>query len=448
MQRHYEKKSPYENETFLDLSDVSEELAEHPLPDSSFFISKDNFIFKVTELASFINTTTHGVYKNPYTTKLFSDDDIKELKRLFANQNIKIVDLETQKKANISDQTAIEVARVAIAFSKDYETGVYKAGTLALSRFIDYYSKLAAEEKDALDNLLVEWTRPNEKTRHRTPTVTKFSDMLDEVNEETICIHLAGVYFWFAALKINKNHVLNVFGEQEKIKFTSSYWGGMEAQATTTPDKTTQGKASDTPPKTAAARQPRKQADTQIPQTRKIELPATTVTPSQPKFRLFVPPVNVTELPEASDDSLKTVMAFKKIYQALYAGQSGPKTANFLKGKEHFSTYDWMREIQTKIRHNPKGRTAIAFELAGKHKNNCSENNIDLFFSIYQYAFEHSWFKCSNFFTQRFFNSKNLKEKISGLTKSYKDAIADIFRSTTPDHHGERRTSRIRFALK
>ncbi|MBA3537903.1 MAG: TraB/GumN family protein [Tatlockia sp.] len=103
-----------------------------------------------------------------------------------------------------------------------------------------------------------------------------------------------------------------------------------------------------------------------------------------------------------SIEDAQKVAAFRKIYCAMYAGQ----TSFFKKKADHCKLSQLtVQEITNYIRVNPTSRSAVAWELAQIHYMKFSINNQELFKSIHQYCFKNSssffsLFKQSNNFPQ------------------------------------------------
>lgn len=120
------------------------------------------------------------------------------------------------------------------------------------------------------------------------------------------------------------------------------------------------------------------------------------------------------------------VQAFQKIYQALYDGETTFwKSKSFLKGKENLSYEQMLQEITTHKNNKPHSRTQVAWQLAEKYKNNCS--NIALFKEIHNKSYSKS-----------------------GLFRQTRtiDAIFASFDELDKHSKGSRRTAKICHALR
>jgi len=118
------------------------------------------------------------------------------------------------------------------------------------------------------------------------------------------------------------------------------------------------------------------------------------------------------------------VAAFKKIYNALYDGQSSWfKSTNFV--KQHFEVEhnnsgndaeNQQNTIRAYIQQNPNSRTAYAWRLACDHFDNLNPNeNRRLFNKIYQYAFANTgwFFKQSKSLGATLFATSTVKAKLN-----------------------------------
>jgi len=110
------------------------------------------------------------------------------------------------------------------------------------------------------------------------------------------------------------------------------------------------------------------------------------------------------------------VAAFKKIYKALYDGQtSWLKSANFADSLNGLSDSKAEIAIKNHIAQNRQSRTAEAWFLAERHLGeDISAKNDDLFRWIYKYAFRNSswFFKQSRTTGDRLFKARTVVDKI------------------------------------
>ncbi len=97
-------------------------------------------------------------------------------------------------------------------------------------------------------------------------------------------------------------------------------------------------------------------------------------------------------------DTNPTIIAFKKIYQALWEGQSGFLKTNYLNGKEQKTDQELENDIKVYIKTNPNSRTAKAWKLANNYSGNCHYKNNALFKEIYQWSFNQKLFSRSQLF--------------------------------------------------
>ncbi|KTC68042.1 Ankyrin repeats (3 copies) [Legionella birminghamensis] len=143
------------------------------------------------------------------------------------------------------------------------------------------------------------------------------------------------------------------------------------------------------------------------------------------KVQVKVPakPVDAAEgLQNTSEEDRVFVEAFKKIYQALYAGQS-----SFFKSRNFIEQQEITKEvIQKHIDAKPESRSAKAVSLARRYMGNME--SMELVREIHKYAYDNSgFFKCSP-------NSKNLYSE--DAQRAYEEADENS------------RTGQIRTALK
>lgn len=140
------------------------------------------------------------------------------------------------------------------------------------------------------------------------------------------------------------------------------------------------------------------------------------------------------------DPSKKRLLAFKKIYQALYDGETTVwKGANFLADKKQFSDDQLIEAMNHKMDNNPRGRTARAWQLALKYYENNLAQNETLFTEIYKQSFSNSGlFKRSTVTGITFFSGASFNKNVKLISK---EKIAQHENDNT-------RTSKIYRALK
>jgi hypothetical protein len=119
------------------------------------------------------------------------------------------------------------------------------------------------------------------------------------------------------------------------------------------------------------------------------------------------------------------IQAFRKIYNALYEGQS-----SLFKSKADHNELT-IEKIRSHIDKKPNSRSAEAWKLAQIHYENTSATNLDLFKSIHKYSFKHS----STFFSL-FRQSINFPE---GYSSNMEDKIEQA--------RDDSRTGKISMAL-
>lgn len=117
-------------------------------------------------------------------------------------------------------------------------------------------------------------------------------------------------------------------------------------------------------------------------------------------------------------DSL--AQAFRKIYKALYDGQSSffKSNANWDK-KTHLKSSDFINEVKQYANTHKESRTAKAWELAQQHcqANAVYPGNVDLFREVYKWSFQKSGpFKKSNILRRPFYSSVSLNSQVPQLT--------------------------------
>jgi len=123
------------------------------------------------------------------------------------------------------------------------------------------------------------------------------------------------------------------------------------------------------------------------------------------------------QVQESAEETLrKNIVAFKKIYAAMKAGESGWGwfRTNFLTTLENEekrpgkSIADISRFISDYAQDNENSRTAKAWGLACHHANDTTPKNTALFTEIYKWSFANSaWYKTSNVSGTFFMSSNN-----------------------------------------
>ncbi|WED41797.1 hypothetical protein [Legionella cardiaca] len=108
------------------------------------------------------------------------------------------------------------------------------------------------------------------------------------------------------------------------------------------------------------------------------------------------------------------VIAFKKIYWALYVAQKNDSRLkkNFLEDKENLNLVELLSEIEKHYKEKSNSRTRKAWDLAEIFYDNCFTENFDLFVEIYNYAWERTRFKLfSPLMKPLVFSRKNFAEE-------------------------------------
>lgn len=125
--------------------------------------------------------------------------------------------------------------------------------------------------------------------------------------------------------------------------------------------------------------------------------------------------------------------AFKKIYNALYTGETGLFKSNFMAGRENYTNDELMQDIKK----DHSERTGFALKLAQRYCQDYSYQNENLFTAIYKFSFANSSiFKRSCMLGITIFSSFTLNKY--SVIKLNPDFI---------DKHPESRSAKISFAL-
>ncbi len=136
--------------------------------------------------------------------------------------------------------------------------------------------------------------------------------------------------------------------------------------------------------------------------------------------------------------------AFKLIYKAERAGQTVAGT-NFLADKEELSAYLLLRKINLHKEESATNRTNFAISLAEKHKDNCTLDNVVLFWEIYKESFRHSPpTATSNILGSTYFFSSSLDRDTENLTEDQKAIIRKSIDEVDVNVENSRRANIVR----
>lgn len=123
---------------------------------------------------------------------------------------------------------------------------------------------------------------------------------------------------------------------------------------------------------------------------------------------------NSYSLEDYQDELELKIIAFKKIYKALWRAQPNNEylKTNFLEHREHLSANELAEDIEKRIKDSPKGRTAHAWQLASQYYMACHSENLKLVAAIIKFARENTHFLRMTFFS----NSINyMQENVANL---------------------------------
>tara|TARA_R110000868_G_scaffold236416_2_gene490443 strand:+ start:458 stop:1066 length:609 start_codon:yes stop_codon:yes gene_type:complete len=124
----------------------------------------------------------------------------------------------------------------------------------------------------------------------------------------------------------------------------------------------------------------------------------------------------------------RDISQFKKIYAALYAGESSLFKQDIITGTDHLTPRQFFQKI---IIDKPDDRARFAWHLTLKHANTIKQDanptvNPSLFKDIYLYAFEKSGiFKRSKLFGNSIFSIKKLRSQLMTLNDDATQTLSD-----------------------